>query len=522
MKDLSIKKESGIGFIDIVLDTLDKKKQALVFCNTKRGAEKSAEDLSKKIKKTTPELHQLSERILKALSSPTKQCRRLAMCIEKGMAFHHAGLHPRQREIIEDAFRDNHVKIICCTPTLAAGVDLPAFRTILKDVKRYGRRGLQYIPVLEYLQMAGRSGRPKYDRWGEAILIANNESDAEELTERYVNGEPEPILSKLAVEPVLRTYLLSLIASKMARTRADVISFFEKTFWAHQYDDFFKLEQKIDSMLDILDDWEMIIKDSGGDFVSADEIHDGRLRATTIGRRVAELYLDPLTAHDLMQRLKRASSVMVRELSWLQMVTHTLEMEPLLRMRVKDQEMVDEALVEYDGSFLDLEPSMYDYEYQEYLNSVKTALFILDWIEEKGEEYLLEQYAIRPGEIKVKLDLADWLLYASQELARIMGFQPLIKEIQRIRLRIKHGAKEELLPLLKLKGIGRVRARKMFNNKVRTIADVKHAELGKLMALIGRAAAISVKEQVGEKVPTKIKENKRKGQINLNDYDKRT
>jgi len=216
MPSKQMKEVSGVGFIDISLDTIDKGKQALVFVSTKRSAEKSAEDLSRKIKQTSPELHKLSERILKALSSPTKQCRRLAMCIQKGMAFHHAGLAPKQREIIEDGFRDNHVKIICCTPTLAAGVDLPAFRTILKDVKRYGRRGLQYIPVLEYLQMAGRSGRPKYDKWGEAILIANNEGDSEELTERYIHGEPEPILSKLAVEPVLRTYLLSLIASKMA------------------------------------------------------------------------------------------------------------------------------------------------------------------------------------------------------------------------------------------------------------------------------------------------------------------
>jgi len=503
--------------LSLVKDTLRLKKQALVFCNTKRGAEKAAEDCAKKIKETTPE--QLAEKILGILASPTKQCRRLARSIEKGMAFHHAGLHQKQREIIEDAFREGNIKIICSTPTLAAGVDLPAFRTILRDVKRFGRRGLQYIPVLEYLQMAGRSGRPKYDKKGEAIMIAASEGDREELIERYVKGVPEPILSKLAVEPVLRTYLLSLIASRMVRNRSQLLAFFEKTFWAHQYEDFFRLEQKIDSMVALLAEWGMIQEEGEDtDFVSADRLQDHGLRATPVGKRVAELYLDPLTAYLLIQRMRRTSQRKVADFSWLQMVSHTLEMAPLLRVRVKDQEMIEDALVQYDGSLLDLEPTMYDFEYQEFQNSIKTALFLLDWISEKDEEYLLETYGIRPGEIKVKLDLADWLLYASGELGRILGFLPLLKDLQRMRVRLKYGVKEELLSLLRFRGIGRVRARKLHDNRIRTVADVKHAELGKLMALIGKAAARSLKTQVGENIPEEVKTNKRKGQINLKDY----
>ena len=41
-------------------------------------------------------------------------------------AFHHAGLKPRQRELIEESFKNNLIKVISCTPTLAAGVNLPA------------------------------------------------------------------------------------------------------------------------------------------------------------------------------------------------------------------------------------------------------------------------------------------------------------------------------------------------------------------------------------------------------------
>ena len=151
-------------------DTLDKNKQAIVFTASRASAEKTAEELSKL---TTVQLLDLSQKVLKSISSPTKQCRRLSNCIKKGMAFHHSGLTSQQKDLIEEEFKKGTIKIICATPTLAAGLSLPAFRVILKSLKRYsGRRGMDWIPVLEYYQMAGRAGRPEYESFGEAIAIA--------------------------------------------------------------------------------------------------------------------------------------------------------------------------------------------------------------------------------------------------------------------------------------------------------------------------------------------------------------
>ena len=87
-----------------------------------------------------------------------------------------------------------------------------------------------------------------------------------------------------------------------------------------------------------------------------------------------------------------------------------MEIRPQLKARVKDQEKIDEFLVKYGTELLDKEPSIYEPEYEEFLNSVKTAMFFFDWIDERTEEFLLEEYKIRPGEIRVKLDLGDWLL----------------------------------------------------------------------------------------------------------------
>ena len=66
----------------------------------------------------------------------------------------------------------------------------------------------------------------------------------------------------------------------------------------------------------------------------------------------------------------------------------------------------------------------YDLEYPEFMNSIKTSLFFESWIEEKEEEFLMETYGIRPGEIRMKIESANWLVYAAEELAKINGIGP--------------------------------------------------------------------------------------------------
>ncbi len=506
--------------INLALHTISIDKQALVFANTKRSAEKAAEDIAKKIKDTNSDLYELSQKALKVLQRPTKQCERLANCLKKGIAFHHAGLTQKQKDLIEDSFRSGLIKIICCTPTLAAGVDLPAFRTILKDLRRYGgREGLSWIPVLEYLQMAGRAGRPKYDSFGEAIAVAANKSTKDEIKKKYIEGEPEEIYSKLAVEPALRTYILSLIATNFVSTEKEIKEFFSKTFWAFQFGDMEKLEQIIMKMLGLLEEFEFIRSSETEDFVSADEMGNNKYKATILGKRVAELYIDPLTAFYLITCIRKASSQGIQEFSFLQMVSNTIEMRPLLKVRVAESDDIQEQVAIYEEFLLSDEPSIYEPEYDDFLSSIKTALMFLEWISEKDEEYLLEKYNVRPGEIKVKLDNADWLLYASYELTRILKFQPILKEISKLRFRLKYGVKEELLALLKLKNIGRVRARKLFNNKIKDVADIKKAKITALVQILGKNVAIDIKKQVGQNIDKeKVPEKRKKGQISLGDF----
>lgn len=481
---MKVEQKTRDSVVNLALDTIGKSKQALVFVNTKRSAEKVAEDIAKKTGLKGGKLDALSEKILKALSRPTRQCERLAFCVKRGTAFHHAGLHAKQKEAVENAFREGAIRIIGCTPTLAAGVDLPAFRTIIRDVKRFGPHGMAPIPVLEFLQMAGRAGRPKYDKHGETIVITATDAEKEFVVEKYLHGEPEDILSKLAVEPVLRTYLLSLIAARIVRSYDSIVDFFSRTFWAFQYKDVDRMEGIIQRMLKLLEEWGFV-----------QEMKEG-FRATAIGKRVAELYLDPLTAHNFLRALDRAGGMTLKPVSFLQLVSNTLEMRPLLRVKQREFDEVQEKYAALEPYFLQREPSMFEPEFEDWLRSLKTSLMLLDWVDEKDEEWILERYDSRPGETRSKIDTADWLLYACHELARLMQYKGLLKEITRMRLRLKYGVKAELLPLVRLQGIGRVRARKLHCAGIKDVGGIRRASEEQLARLLGKKTAVSVKSQV--------------------------
>jgi helicase len=105
------------GTLDLALNTISQNRQALIFVNSKKSAEKMAEDIAKKVislSETEKTLFSnLSLDVESALSRPTKQCLRLSKCLKKGIAFHHSGLAEKQKELIEKNFRLGKYKNNC-------------------------------------------------------------------------------------------------------------------------------------------------------------------------------------------------------------------------------------------------------------------------------------------------------------------------------------------------------------------------------------------------------------------------
>ncbi|MFP4116078.1 MAG: DEAD/DEAH box helicase [Candidatus Aenigmatarchaeota archaeon] len=470
--------------------TLKKDKQALIFASSRRNAESIAEKTGEEISHHLSEegkkkLDELAEEILNVPSQPTEQCKRLAKCVRTGTAFHHAGLANGQRHLLEDAFRDRLIRIISATPTLAAGVNLPAFRVLIRDAKRYHPdKGMAFIPVLEYEQMSGRAGRPDYDDYGEAILVGKNENQAEELKEKFIEGEAEEIYSKLAVEPVLRTHILSLVATRVTRDRDSLDDFLSKTFFYHQYQDMKRIEAKVDRILRKLEDWRFITRE------------EGSLKPTRVGKRVAELYLDPDSAHELLEGLESEKEYTAFGL--LTLISNTSEMRTL-RMKDSEFDRIQEELAKHENELLKPVPSPWDLGYESFLSAVKTALMLQDWIKERGEDELMEEYGETPGGLRSRQELADWLLYSMQELARLLNKKDKLRPIRKLRTRLKHGVKEELVPLVRLRGIGRVRARKLWKAGFRGLSDLRSAPTKRLKDVLGAKTGEKVKEQLDTK-----------------------
>ncbi len=478
--------------INIAYDTIKNKGQILVFANTRASSQATSERIGQEISRllTGQEKDQLVLIAEELLSSggKTKLTERLAKVIQKGCAFHHAGLKPAERKIVENNFRMNLIKCVCATPTLAAGVNLPARRVVIMSLSRYqAGMGNQPIKVLEYKQQAGRAGRPKYDTEGESIIIAKKAYDLNRFMQQYCLGETEMIWSKLASESALRSHMLAEISIGYVSNLKELTQFIKETFYGYQ-NDISTTEFQVKKVLRFLKEEGMI------------ENEGVNLWATKFGHRVSQLYIDPLSAVIIRNGLKIGNELLEppTEISFFQLIATTPDLRNLY-LRQKDQTELQRFLLDYTNEFLTEVPEEWEPDFEYFLMGLKTAILLSDWIEEKPEEAITTRFNVGSGDILYLTDNAKWLLYSAIEIGKLFHFENVQKQIREIHLRISHGIRKELVPLVKLRGIGRVRARLLFNNGFKTIASLRKAEpreLAKVPA-IGPEIVRSIKEQVG-------------------------
>ncbi len=514
---LKIEKASKDPAINLAMYVIKAGGQALVFAGTRKNAvtqaKKAATEieplLSKPLKRS---LASLSEQI--AISGEhTRIGDALAELVRNGAAFHHAGLSGGHRKIIEDAFREGKIKVLTATPTLAFGVNLPARMVIIHDYRRY-ELGYGYYPisVLEYKQMAGRAGRPKYDKVGEAILIAKTDDECDYLMQSYVLAQPERIWSKLAVERILRPHVLATIAANYAQTEQGVYEFFSKTFYAYQYAPE-AIQNVIAKILKFLYDEEMI------------GVEGEKILATKFGRRISELYIDPVSGVIIRDAL-RQKPPLLSDISFLHMVAHMPDMFPKTRPYSGEFDELAVFVENHREEFFYGVPSEWEdhIAYEEFLGEAKAAMVMEAWIEERTEDEIIERFSVQPGDLYRLIETGKWLLHSSHELAVLFGQKEYLQPLNALRVRIEKGVKKELLPLVKLEGIGRARARILYNSGLKTVEDLKHEPVEDLtkLPLIGPKLAKKIKEQVGGFVKAeewkKLKEEKGSEQQPLTDY----
>jgi len=504
----------------------------LVFVNSRRNAEAAAGRLASTVRphlsdEERARLADIADEIRDV--SDTETSDDLADAVADGAAFHHAGLARGHRELVEQAFQDRLVKVVCATPTLAAGVNTPSRRVVVRDWRRYdgSAGGMAPLSVLEVHQMMGRAGRPGLDPYGEAVLVASSHDELDELFERYVWADPEPVRSKLAAEPALRTHILATVASGFARSRSGLLEFLEETLYASQTDESGRLERVVDDVLTYLERNGFL------------DVEAGELDATSLGHTVSSLYLDPMSAAEIVDGLEywarhagsdkptdadeaaadgfTTASELAEEheanadadpddisaLGLYHLVSRTPDMYQLY-LRSGDREEYEMELYERESELLGPTPSEFEDErFEDWLSALKTARLLEDWASEVDEETITERYGVGPGDIRGKVETAQWLLGAAESLASEVD-SDAARAISEARVRVEHGVREELVDLAGVRGVGRKRARRLFEAGITDRAELRDAAKPVVLAALRsrQKTAENVLENAGHRDPS--------------------
>jgi len=470
--------------IGLGLDTIENGDQCLIFTMTRKSSVATATAAGIDVVKTLvenqkKELQKISKKILpKDNEDETKLIKKLADTVKNGTAFHHAGLDQRCRTIIETEFRNGHIKLLTATPTLAAGVNLPARRVVIPSIQRYTQNGLDKISVLEYKQMCGRAGRPQYDDEGESIIIAKG--DPYRLIDHYVDGEPEPLESQILEEDSsLRIHLLSFIKTSSvfdAVSKEKINKFFSQTFGGYQINDDDKLEEKISNQLKKLKHYDMITGEDS-------------FKPTKFGEKVFWLRLDPKTAFEITDYIENYVQGSKHTFGVLHMITNLPEFYPQIPYEM------NEVIIKNEHEKLYTEQKFQDDD------CFKSLLILHYWINAMTFSDMSKNFDAEPGDIFYIQQNATQLVYAFREIARYWKNQILVEELDIIRKRIRYGVPEKYLELVEIKNVGRIRAKNLYHAGLTDRQVLRDISLDKLAAIdkIGPIVAKNIKSQI-EKV----------------------
>lgn len=457
-EEFGTKDKNNIVF-KILNDTLKDSSQMLTFVSTRRFTESLAQNMAKKISRYIPDgkreiFKDISEEILEVPkrrnTQPTEVCYKLSECIENGIAFHHAGLFDRQKEIIEEEFIKGNLLMITATPSLMYGVNLPSKNVVIRDYNRWTDQGQINIPVFDYEQMSGRAGRPGFDTEGHSYLIAKTYDEAFSLEEFYVHGEIEVTNSKLIDnEDAVLKQIITQVSSGFAKDIEELIEFFNKTFYGFQISHTYNtmsfgfsdesIKYEISSALEYLIQNGIIRLSPSG------------LQTTPLGTLISKNNYAVKTA----VKLKDYSNMMGDEFNIASLIYEISKTHDMPKINTKfraNKENIKELLSKHDVyvSFVQ--------------NNESTAASLIEWINEH-KEYEIENYLkVYAASTRRASYEASNLVKYFYDICEVLGNYRFLNDIDKLSSRLYYGVKEDLLPLvIGIKRLGRQRARSLID-----------------------------------------------------------
>lgn len=476
---------------DVVVKIIEKSikdnSQALAFVSTRRFTESLAKYVAGKIKnKITKEERQKFEKVSEELlnvpkrkgSRPTTTCINLANAAKNGCVFHHAGLFPEQKEIIEDEFRAGNILMIVATPSLMYGVNLPSKSVIIRDYTRWTNNGPQEIPVFDYEQMSGRAGRPLYDNEGHSYLLAKTSDEAIELEDKYVNGEIEPTTSKLVDnKDAFQKQIIAQISSSLSRNPDELKEFFMKTLYGFQMTSnesmkFFAeegLKFEIESSLEFLMNNKIIRPGPEG------------FKTTEFGELIAKSNYSVETAVKIKEYTNTVEDyINIGEFIYLLAQTPDIPLISFMARKSKDPTKEKMSSLGLFTTSIGSEEA--------------TTVSLIEWIDERTEEEIENKYHVYAASCRRSAIEASMLTKFTKDIFNIFRIYKYDNELSTLSARLYYGAKEDILPLIiGVKRLGRKRGRQIVDTFGDDLRVPSENELQKIDG-IGKKLSKRIKE----------------------------
>ena len=472
--------------------------QLLVFTDT----QKHAEDTARLLASFRPSSAGVNDimRSLEGAVEPTPSTRRLKETIENGVAFHHAGLLPEEREIVEQSFQDGIVRIICATTTLAAGINTPAKNVIIVDYQTYEGRSIR---TRDYKNMSGRAGRIREaDNFGRSVLFASNERELQMLWREYVTAKPEFIESQIRKPESLGKLIMGLACSGVCPTTDDLLRFIKSTFFGVTYYDSGSKEFKglFDESLRIR--VNELVK-SGFLVVRNEEI-----KPTDFGKRCADEMLSPETGLVFREALDKLHTIVSPGMDFSQFAERVIHIACCSEQAAENGALVFpprseaerkelEDYWEYNRNSFLYHPS----DPTKILRTLRTTRMLMRWIE--GNPYNeLSSYA-RQGVVRKDAEVISWLV---KGISRIAG-PPLfrfdigfMRYLHRLSYRLLYGVPDSALAIMRLNvpGVHRHRAIRLAEKGFDSVDKLVQAKPEQLMTAegISETLALEIKKHV--------------------------
>ncbi|XP_036083668.1 helicase POLQ-like isoform X2 [Rousettus aegyptiacus] len=461
----------------------------LVFCPTKKNCENVAEMictfLSKEYMKHREKEKQEVIKNLKNISSGNL-CPVLKRTIPLGVAYHHSGLTSDERKLLEEAYSTGVLCLLTCTSTLAAGVNLPARRVILRApyvAKAFLKRN-------QYKQMIGRAGRAGIDSVGESILILQ-EKDKQQVLD-LISRPLENCYSHLVQESTkgIQTLFLSLVGLKIATNLDDIYHFMTGTFFGVQQ----KILLKEKSLWEITVESLRYLIEKG--LLQKDPIltEKGRMQKDTLYESKEEFqYSFHIT------KLGRASFKGTIDLAYCDILYRDLKkgleglvLESLLHLIY--------LTTPYDMAF-QRDPDWMIYFRQKVdkniVNRLYLSFILYTLLKETNIWNVSEKFNMPRGYVQNLLTAAatfsSCVLHFCEELEEFWVYRALFVELTK---KLTYCVKAELIPLMEVTGVLEGRAKQLYNAGYKSLAHLANADPEVLIRTIDHLSRRQAKQIV--------------------------